>query len=352
MRSVTNFPRTTSRMLLGIATAVSLTVLSGLSQAVLAAGTPEVWFAPDNDTYDFVDLFRKPELWSGARSHISVLKFGTQQLGGPDPSGLNTLSDLSSSGAFRLLRSWNIKVALELPADCSVELTVRRAVNFADKVSAAGATLASISIAGPLTYNIAHCDGGFERAITDAVAVVSDLRRRAPELEVGDIESYPTERPADIERWVLALTKRGAKPAYLHLDSNVHFLDLHPEVNVASDFQSLRAFLHSQGIPFGIIFWSGYNPEPTDQSYYEHAMSWVRRVHAAVGTPDQIIFQSWVHRSFPGCSESNPDCRPPRLKCPSTDRLGCGLQSVPVNLPESNPFSHTMLIDEALRILR
>ena len=207
---------------------------------------------------------------------------------------------------------------------------------------------------GLLASDVAGCGDDLAGSAAKSAALIRGIRSNTPKLEVGDIEPYPAQRPAQIVQWLLALNNVGLAPAYLHLDANIHFLDLHPEINVTADLQSLQVSLRTLGIPFGIIFWSGYDPEPSDQAYFDHTMNWVRRVHAAIGAPDQAIFQSWIYRSFPGCSDTDPNCGPPKLRCPPEGARGCGLKSVPVNLPEGDPeaFSLIRLVNEALGTLR
>jgi hypothetical protein len=192
-----------------------------------------------------------------------------------------------------------------------------------------------------------------EIAATKTAAYVRELNAHDPTLEVGDIEPYPFERPAQLKQWVSALIRNGIKPAHFHLDVNIHYLDVHSDIDAATDLRSVSAFLLERGIPVGIILWSGYDPEPTDKDFFDRTMAWVRRVRA-IGIPQHVIFQSWVLRSYKGCSDTNIRCAFPKLKCPPSDAIGCGLKSVPVNLPEGNPreFSLTRLVNEALSVLQ
>src|SRR5206468_8113907 len=53
--------------------------------------------------------------------------------------------------------------------------------------------------------------------------------------EFGDIEPYPSIPVPVLIEWVKALEAHGFKPAFLHLDINVHYLDVHPEIPLAAD---------------------------------------------------------------------------------------------------------------------
>jgi hypothetical protein len=341
-------------LLLTVSVGILIVVLSGVVASASARPPVQVWLAPDNDTPDLLDLFRRPDLWNRARSQISVLKLGPQQLGGGNPKKINTLADLTRVDAFRLLRTWGIKLALEVPTDCSEETMVRRVHNLVGSAHAAGGEVESVSMAGLLVSAVRGCKDNYADATTKSATFMRELRASAPTLVVGDIESYPAQRPAQIEQWLLALIKLGAAPQYLHLDANIHLLDAHPEIDAAADLRALRDFLRAHDIQFGIIFWSGYNPEPSDQAFFDHAMNWVRRVHAAIGAPDQAVFQSWVLRSSAGCSDTDPNCKQASPGCPPVGTPSCGLKTVPVNLPEDGPnvFSLTRLVNEAVGTLR
>jgi hypothetical protein len=168
---------------------------------------------------------------------------------------------------------------------------------------------------------------------------------------IGDIEPYPSSSVNDLEEWTDDLIANGFKPAFIHIDINVHFVDVHPSMSMKDDLRSLQSFFHQKGIPFGIIIWSGYDPLNSDKAYYEHAMQVVYQVKQAVGRPDQVIFQSWVMRSPTSCQQSDNSCN--AKSCSAADPPYCGENSIPFNLPETGPasFSHTRLINDGLAAL-
>lgn len=342
------------RTLLIIATSLLIAALGSQLRPALAQSSVQVWLAPDNDSPDLLALFEKPNLWEHARSQISVLKLGPQQLGGNNTTGLNTLEDLAKVGAFQLLKSWGISLALEVPTGCDPEAMAQHTLYLVTMARKAGAIVETVSMTGLLAASA--CQGPIDptQAAIKTAAFMRHVHASEPALKIGDIEPYPSESPAQIGEWLSQLKSAGTVPAYLHLDANVHFLDVHPEIDVPADFRALSTLLHGAGIDYGIIFWGGYDPEPTDQAFFAHTMSWVRRVHAAIGIPDHAIFQSWIRRSYPACTTPSPTCGWPRLLCPLVGAPGCGLKSIPVNLPEADPnvFSLTRLVDQALPALR
>jgi hypothetical protein len=325
---------------------------------VRAATLPvQVWYTPNNDTPDLVDLFREPQLWGNARSQISVLKLGPQQVGGGNSSGKNTISDLGKADAFHLLRSWGIDLAIEAPAikpwDCTGKHAAERTLVLINNVAKAGGAVSYVSMDGPLVNGIRSCRDILDGAAAKTASYISSLGRDSPAIRVGDIEPYPYFTPNQILSWIRALDTYGAKPDHFHLDVDIHFLEVHPEVDLRSDLLAFRAIFRPRNIPFGIILWSGFNPVPSDQAYYQRTMAWAKRVHLNIGLPDQLIFESWVFRSSPRCTDADPKCALAQLRCGPSDPSGCGEKSVPVNLPEDNPtiFSHTRLINDAIKLL-
>jgi hypothetical protein len=155
-------------------------------------------------------------------------------------------------------------------------------------------------------------------------------------------------------QWTRALQQHGYKPGFYHLDVAVNYLEVHAREFNFSDMRALQFFFTAQGIPFGIIFWSGHDPEPTGASYYNHVVNWVERVHAAIGAPEQSIIQSWVPRSSIKCTAGVRCDKANNWMCSPADPPYCGKLSVPNNLPENNPFvfSHTRLINTVTEILR
>lgn len=332
-------------------------VLSYLAYGLLPARAAEVWFTPNPESPDFLDLFKKPSLWSKARSQVSVIKLGPQQSGSNNPTSTNTLAELKAVNAFRLLSQWGIKLAIEVPAlkpwDCDGQKAAKMTLQLVENIRRAGGEVSYLSMDEPYVSGIVFCKDTMEAAAAKTARYMKEIERNEPQLQVGDIEVYPYFRIDQLKAWLTALEKNGVRPANFHLDVNVHRFDLSPDINLTADLRSLRAYLNSRKIPFGIIFWSGYNPEPTDRAYFDRTMSWTKRVHAAIGIPDQVIIQSWVIRSSPRCTDTDPSCYPNKLHCTSEDPAGCGRPTVPINLPENAPnvYSHSRLINEILAIL-
>jgi len=344
--------------------------LAGLAAAsLLAAMSPamalerrDVWLSSDDNTPDMLDLFRHPEMWARARERVGVFKFAPQHVNPGNMSARNSYVALRQVDAFAKLRRWGIRLATEEGAikgwDCTG--TTRAALltaNHIADVNAAGGLLQVVAMDEPLSGGKAACGISIDEIAKRTAAYVAAVRAskeaktagEAPEF--GDIEPYPSIPVPVLIEWVRALEAHGFKPAFLHLDINVHYLDLHPEIPVAADLRILARFFHDAGIPLGVIFWSGYDPLNSDHAYYDHVMDLARRVKAAIGQPDQAVFQSWVTRSPIACSRSEPACA--KQPCSPADAPYCGEKSIPLNLPDNDPaaFTQTRLVRDVLALL-
>ena len=117
---------------------------------------------------DFLDLFRQPQLWSSARPKISVLKLGPQQVDGRRRATKNSFDELSTVGAFRMLRSWDIRLAIEAPAikkwDCSGKRASRYTLEMIRNVEGAGGKVDLLSLDEPLSAALRACDDTLEGA--------------------------------------------------------------------------------------------------------------------------------------------------------------------------------------------
>jgi hypothetical protein len=320
----------------------------------------DVWLSSDDNTPDMLDLFRRPELWARARERVGIFKFAPRHVTSGIAGMHNSYGALKGVDAFAALRQWGVKIATEEGAvkewDCTCARTPLGTAARMANIAAAGASLQVVAMDEPLVSGRGPCalpiDEIAKRTAAYVAAVKDSKEAKAagPAPEFGDIEPYPSIPVPVLIEWVKALEAHGFKPAFLHLDINVHYLDVHPEVPLAADLRTLARFLHEAGIPLGVIFWSGYDPLNSDRAYYDHVMDLAGRVKAAIGQPDQAVFQSWVMRSPIACSRSEPGCA--KQPCSPADPPYCGEKSIPLNLPDDDPaaFTQTRLVRDVLAL--
>jgi len=351
-----------------------LSVLLFLTLTASAAWAREpaaVWFSPGPETPDYTDLFSKPQLWPKARQHVDVIKLGPNQAFARAGQA-NDLAALQRVDAFRKMQQWNIDIAIEAPAvkewDCSGQGNTKdprvhgnaeaATASYIKNVFTAGAHVKFVAMDEPLRSGFGDCHETIDQVAAKTAAYVKTLRSDpnmaawAPGLAVGDIEPYPSYRIDQLIQWTRTLERNGFKPAFFHLDVDVYDVNFRGnKLNFNGDMRALQSFFNAEGVPFGIVFWSGYDPEPTDASYYNHVVSWAHRVRAAIGVPEQSIFQSWVRRSSIKCTAEVRCGRANHWMCSPADPPYCGKSSMPINLPEHGPSSHTRLINAVTELL-
>jgi hypothetical protein len=329
----------------------------GISLPIRAAEPePQVWYLSNTDTPDLTAMFSHPEQWARARAHINIFQFSPQQVMGRNQSGLNTSDDLARVDAFRKLSSWNIGIAIQAPAIKEWDCTGKRAGNgtlqYINNVRKAGGVVRVLALDEPLNSGIGFCSQTLQQVARSTSAYIKYVKSQSQNIEIGDIEGYPGFSADQIMEFAKALEDNGTKPAFIHIDTNIPKLAFLPNVNMAADFRAMQTFFKKQGIAFGVIIWSGYNPEPSDLAYYTRSMEWAKRVHEAIGSPDHIDFEAWVWRSSKVCPEGKQNCTMKKLHCSSSDPPYCGKRTVPLNLPDNDPtqFTQTRLVLDVLKL--
>lgn len=323
---------------------------------------PEVWFSPAGASVDLGKMFSDSSSWKEARSKIDVFELGPGEVDAIVDGRHGAEQSLVQVDAFRKIERWGMATAVGVPAlkewDCAADRTASISEQSIVNVYGAGGSVQYIDMDEPLVsglgINKPVCHLAIAETAAKVAAYVDAVRtsRRVADgqrLKFIDTEAYPAIDVATLETWLHVLQHYGFKPDGFNLDVDVTNAMSRPggRTKLAADLKKLQSFTRSQSIPFGIIIWSGADPVPSDKVYYDDAISWARLVHAAIGTPDRILFVSWVKR----CGNAE-HCKDVNLGCPTTGVGGCGQMSVPVNLPDNDPttFSHTRLILDVMRI--
>jgi hypothetical protein len=311
--------------------AVLAAVVASMVAVACGSRPRQVWFAPDLGSDDLLDLFTRPEAWSQARASTDVFKFYVQQVVSERRSqcpecGPNVLLNLLGVAAFRRLDRWRVAIAIEAGAlkefDCEGTATAEAARIAIGNVRGGGGTVRYLSMDNPMTA-MQTCALDLGEAAARTARFAKRLRSVYPALAVGESEPYPLFGVDAIRQWLAALNANGYVPAFLHLDvDRRHAAALRADVPM--DLRSLRAACEGQGIPFGVILWG--DTWESDQAYYDSVRAWASTVEGALGQPTHTIFQSWAVRAD-------------------------GTFTVPRNLPESEPYTHTRLINDGLRLL-
>ena len=277
-------------------------------------------------------LFTNDREWKQARERVGVFKFYAAQVGAGDlclDCGENDLQHLAAVGAFEKLDRWRIAVAVEAPAvkdgGCTAAATLPSIQRALGRIGTARGQVRFVAMDEPLLGG-EECGQAVDSTAKEVSLYAAALHSAQPGLVVGDIEPYPHFDAATLVAWLDAVAAQGVKLGFFHLDvDRVRAAVL--AADVAGDLASLQAACRSRGIPFGVIFWGGDRLD--EAAYAEDVLAWVDEVRAAIGSPEQIIFQSWSV---------------------SID----GRKEVPVNLPEKSTtvWTHTRLLRVGFERLR
>lgn len=330
---------TTTRVRPIVLTAIGLAAALVVVPAAQPRAADRIWFSPGPGTLDFIGLFERPGEWAHTRQLVDVFKFYNQHLQSPaDPIvGPNSYDALVRVDAFRQVRRWGIKTALEIgsvkeffcePGSGGMDASARNTVASVRAIEAAGGTLDYIAMDEPWVSGRARVCGGpaLEPTADMVAAYMSAVQRAAPRTAIGLIEAYPFSSADAIVRMLDLLDARGTRPAFLHMDVDWHSL---ATGEFARDMVRLKAVADSRQITFGIIV-IGYDGE-ADVLYAVDARGIAHLIADAFKTwddmPQHVIFQSWVVTST-------------------------GLFITPSNLPEDRANTHTSLAWELFRRLR
>ena len=322
-----------------VRTAIGLAAALVMVSAAQPRAADRIWFSPGPGTLDFIGLFERPGEWAHTRQLVDVFKFYNQHLQSPaDPIvGPNSYDALVRVDAFRQLRRWGIKTALEIgsvkeffcePGSGGMDASARNTIASVRAIEAAGGTLDYIAMDEPWVSGRARvCGGPALEPTADMVATyMNAVQRAAPRTAIGLIEAYPFSSADAIVRMLDLLDARGTRPAFLHMDVDWHSL---ATGEFTRDMVRLKDVADSRQITFGIIV-IGYDGE-ADALYAVDARGIAHLIADAFKTwddmPQHVIFQSWVVTST-------------------------GLFITPSNLPEDRANTHTSLAWELFRRLR
>lgn len=299
-----------------------------------------IWFAPGPGTLDYLRLFDQPAEWPRARQLITAFKFYQQHTQTPAHPivGPNTYDAFVRADAFRKLRTWKIKTAIEVgavkegyclePGGTGVDSAIRDTIRSVQAIVAAGGAVDYLAMDEPwVSGRLPVCGGPSPEPVADRVAAyMTGVQRQFPAIRIGLIEAYPFSSVERIEAILDLLRARATPPAFLHVD--VDRRALRPGEFVR-DLPRLKAAAESRGITFGFIIWGhNGNADPLfadDTNDLSHLLAETFQTWDHM--PEQLIFQSWAESAS-------------------------GLFITPSNLPDDRRYTHTNIVWNLYRRLR
>jgi hypothetical protein len=309
---------------------------------------PELWFGPNLGSVDLLDLFRYPERWATARGHLRAMQLYAQHIllapdsPGAKQNGLNTWPSFRDVNAVGLLKEWGRDLSVEIGAvkrstsegGCNAKDNEQNAAEVIRRVADARGSVKYIAIDEALVAGLnpvagpePGCGLTLAQTVENTARFIRNLRTPHPEIDIGVIEAYPHNPPAKIIQFMEGLQGANASPQFLHLDVDRN--DIHnrgmDDQQVSRDLRSLQYQCSTPNgwkIPFGVIMYGQVvHGAQTEAAYGDSVLRWVNQLHHWLGTwPDRLIVQSWEVVT------------------------ATGLNTLPYNLTDSDPHSHTGLI--------
>ncbi len=313
-----------------------------------------VVFHPNTHSVDIMELFSDPTQWEVTRQNIDYFGFymGTVL---PDPWVCpdchgTTLDNFLAVDAFNKLTQWGIEAEIEVPVikvgfgGCGLETTqlgdtipVAYADWAADTIELHGGTAGMLKLDEPFYYGLVYeggetCGYGVEESAIITADYIEAMKTKHPGIKIIETEPFPYLTVQQHKDWINALeaqlAMRGLTLDGYHLDVNRYTFspDFIPRPQDIADLKDIKEFVEGKGIPYGLIYLGQMFPDFEDQVYYDSAMTWINILKANSLEGTDHIFQSWI---------LDPN----------------GLATIPTNIPETQPYTHTNLILDGLEVL-
>ena len=275
----------------------------------------KVWMGPPSygNGKCFRELFEKPDGWRETRSVVDVLMYADHWL-------QKQFTDDELRAWFAQLRQWKLKFALEVgavkPWGVTAEKTFAVQRPMWDRVQRLGGSIYAIGMDEPLLCCRKHIHQPDDYALRETADFISRVRKRYPNVLIGDIETYPSIPLPDHLWWIESLEKRLAAKGVRGLD--FYRLDVNwaefivfgrgtwPEV------KKLERYCRRRKLPFSLIYWASGYPAlakrglADDSTWYVSVMQQGYAYAMAQGSPDHYVVQSWLDAP----SRSTPETAP------------------------------------------
>lgn len=257
---------------------------------------------------DYMALFTPQAPWRTAAAHVGVFKIY--------PQWVEQATDQQLRTQFADLRRRGIALGLEYGVitatpQCGYNVEGwggERLVSVARRIAADGGTLRYLAMDEPQFWFTLYggpnaCRWTAATMAANAAVNVKALLAAFPGVEVGDVEPAGFSNPAYVERYregIEAFKKAfGFAPTFFHVD------EAWRPATFPADLVAVRAMLAAEGVPFGIID-DGDPDAGSDAAWIAAADRHLLETIRAVGTPDEIVFQSWNSHPLKLLPDSDP----------------------------------------------
>lgn len=268
-----------------------------------AAPPPTVWISPpaaDNGR-SLRALFAHPDQWAQTRRRVDVLFY-------TDLNFHKQFTDAELRADFAEMKRWKIKLALEVGAikewGVTGEKTFAAERPLWERIQRLGGDISAVAMDEPLSCVRQRLKKPDDYAVQETANYIALVRKNFPQIQIGDIEPYPSIPLADQLPWIAALQKRLAERHVRGLD--FYRLDV-DWVNFTvgghgswPEVKQLERGCRAQGLPFGLIYWAADYPQmqrqglADDSTWYVSVMQQGYDYALVGGAPDQYVIESWV----------------------------------------------------------
>jgi hypothetical protein len=264
---------------------------------------PQVWFSPLDPLFrpeanyggaqSYMQLFMPNSPWAKAAAHVSVFKIY--------PQWIARASDDDLEHQFADLRRRGIALALEYgvlatPKYCGRGIEGQGGQTLlaaARRIQKNGGILRYLAMDEPIYFSTMYSGHGAcrwqpEQTAENVAANIRTLLQAFPLIQVGEIERlHGLEDVQQYKRGIESFRKvLNIAPAFFHADVVWDSADW--QVGLAA----LREMVKREGILFGVIY-NGNRDDPTSDAWIRAAELHMMEAESGVGTPDQVVFQSW-----------------------------------------------------------
>jgi hypothetical protein len=261
------------------------------------------------------ELFEHPDEWKQTRPMIDEILYADQCF--------STFNDRELRGWFALMNLWNIRLALDVgavkewgtTADASLPVGER----YWDRIQRLGGRIYAMDMDEPLINCRMRSHLSDAHAVEETAKFVAGVRKKFPDIVIGDIEGYPSIPLKDQMWWIDALQKRLQEMGqhgidFYELDCN--WMNFQIQHNGSwQEVKKLQNYCRARHLPFSLIYWPGsygwfqginladdntFYVSVMNQGYDYAALDAANprgfpNLRGLKGGPDQYVIQSWEH---------------------------------------------------------
>jgi hypothetical protein len=256
---------------------------------------------PPADGSSIRQLFDHPEQWTKTRSYAGVLGY-------PDHLLNAQFNDKELGNWLPQLKHLRLKLGLEVGA---IKPWSKTGANTFDverpmweRFSSLGGEIYAIAMDEPLAATQEAWHESMNYAVQETATFIQLVRKRYPDVLIGDIEPYPSFSADEL---VIFIDSLQARLKQLHV-KGLDFFRLDVDwMNFVSErkggwieVKSLEDACRQRLIPFGLIYWAADYPKlnhmklADDSTWYVSVMQQGYDYASVGGAPDQYIIESWV----------------------------------------------------------